>query len=60
MIESLLNAEAKTFVCVVIDEIESLASARQCSSSSSEPQDTLRVSLCEHMTLVDLALTVFD
>lgn len=59
MIETRLDAEPKTFVCVFIDEIESLASTRECSRNSSEPQDTLRVSSYEHVALIDLPLTFF-
>ena len=42
-IESLLAKEENTFVCIFIDEIESLASTRQHSIVSNEPQDSLRV-----------------
>ena len=36
-------AEDETvFVCVLIDEIESIASARQASVSSNEPSDAVR------------------
>ena len=31
------------FVCLFIDEIESLANTRQYSTSSNEPRDSLRV-----------------
>ena len=41
-VESLLE-QATTFVCVFIDEVESIASVRQHSVNSTEPQDTLRV-----------------
>ena len=41
----MLDKEDNTFVCVFIDEIESLASTRQQPTNSSEPQDTLRVSV---------------
>ncbi len=44
-IESMLDEEENTFVCIFIDEIESLASTREHSMKSNEPQDTLRVSL---------------
>lgn len=44
-ISAMLDEEDDTFVCVFIDEIESLASTRQHSPNSSEPQDTLRVRL---------------
>ena len=40
-------AEDETvFVCVLIDEIESIASARQASVSSNEPSDAVRWDLC--------------
>ena len=40
----MLDEEEGSFVCIFIDEIESLASTRQHSVNSKEPQDTLRVS----------------
>lgn len=43
VIESLLNTEENTFVCVFIDEVESLANARQHSAGNHEPRDALRV-----------------
>ena len=43
MIESMLDEDKSTLICVFIDEIESLAGNRQYSSSSYEPQDSLRV-----------------
>lgn len=45
MIESMLDAEEGTFVCIFIDEVESLASARQFSANNNEPRDALRVCL---------------
>ena len=43
-IESLLTEREDIFICVFVDEIESLASTRQHSVNSNEPQDSLRVS----------------
>ena len=42
-IESMLDEDKSTLICVFIDEIESFAGKRQYSSSSYEPQDSLRV-----------------
>ncbi|MCJ1450990.1 hypothetical protein MMC28_001324 [Mycoblastus sanguinarius] len=42
MIESMLDEDENCFVCVFIDEVESLASTRQHSSITNEPQDSLR------------------
>ncbi|KAL6716190.1 hypothetical protein ACLMJK_005756 [Lecanora helva] len=41
-VESMLVADENTFICIFIDEIESLASSRQHSVNSNEPQDSLR------------------
>ena len=41
-IEALLDEDDGAFVFLFIDEIESLASARQYSTSSNEPRDSLR------------------
>ncbi|KAK9433905.1 P-loop containing nucleoside triphosphate hydrolase protein [Lipomyces doorenjongii] len=35
--------DERTLICVLIDEVESLASARQVTAASSEPSDALRV-----------------
>ena len=43
MIESMLDEDENTLICVFVDEIESLAGKRQYSGSSNEPQDFLRV-----------------
>lgn len=43
MIDSMLDEDEKTLVCVFVDEIESLAGKRRYSGSSNEPQDSLRV-----------------
>ena len=43
-IESLLVQEPNVFVCVFIDEIESVAGARQQSADGNEPKDSMRVS----------------
>ena len=43
MIESLLDENESTLICVFVDEIESLACKRQYPGSSNEPQDSLRV-----------------
>lgn len=45
-IDSMLDAEQDTFFYIFVDEIESLASARQQSTNNSEPRDSLRV--CPH------------
>ena len=42
-IESLLDQDKDTFVCLLIDEMESLTSARDRNLDSSEPRDALRV-----------------
>ena len=44
MVEAILQQEPQTFVCVLIEEVEGLASTRQHSVTSHEPQDALRVS----------------
>ncbi|KAL8856608.1 MAG: hypothetical protein Q9178_006763 [Gyalolechia marmorata] len=41
-IESLLVQEPNVFVCVFVDEIESLAGARQQSADGNEPKDSMR------------------
>ena len=43
VIESMLDEDENTFNCVLVDDIESLASKRECFSSSNEPHDSLRV-----------------
>lgn len=43
MIESMLDEDEKTMICVFVDEIESLAGRRQYPGNSNEPQDSLRV-----------------
>ena len=43
MIESMLDEDENTLVCVFVDKIESLAGKRHYSGSSNEPQDFLRV-----------------
>ncbi len=52
-IEAMLDEGVDTFVCVFIDEIESLANARQYSTSSNEPRDSLRV-IANHLHCVVL------
>ncbi|CAF9940264.1 hypothetical protein IMSHALPRED_001814 [Imshaugia aleurites] len=42
MIESMLNEDNNTMICVFLDEIESLAVKRQYSGSFNEPQDSMR------------------
>lgn len=44
-IEAILDTEEGTFVCIFIDEVESLASARQYSAGNNEPRDALRVGI---------------
>ena len=44
-LESMLDEDERTLICVFIDEIESLAGRRQYCNSSLEPQDSLRVCL---------------
>ncbi|KAI9859661.1 MAG: hypothetical protein M1813_006592 [Trichoglossum hirsutum] len=41
-IEDLVDEDEDTFVCVLIDEIESLTSSRQSAASGSEPGDSMR------------------
>lgn len=43
-IESLLTQEPNIFICLFVDEIESLAGARQQSKNGHEPKDSMRVS----------------
>lgn len=42
-IERLLEQETDTFVCILIDEVESLTSARDQVAGHNEPRDGLRV-----------------
>ncbi|KAM0801378.1 P-loop containing nucleoside triphosphate hydrolase protein [Usnea florida] len=42
VIEAMLDEDENTFICVLIDDIESLAGKRECYSSSNEPHDSLR------------------
>lgn len=42
-IDLMLETEQDTFFCVFVDEVESLASARQQSTDNNEPRDSLRV-----------------
>ena len=42
-IESMLDEDKNGFVCVLIDEIESLVGSREQDSGSKEPKDALRV-----------------
>lgn len=44
-IERLLEQEKDTFICIIIDEVESLTSARDQVASHNEPRDGLRVCL---------------
>lgn len=46
-IEGLLEKENDTFVCILIDEVESLTSARDQVAGHNEPRDGLRV--CLHL-----------
>ena len=43
VIESMLDEDENTFICVLVDDIESLAGKRECYDSSNEPHDSLRV-----------------
>ena len=43
MIDSMLEENENTLICVCIDEVEGLAGERQCSGGSHELQDSLRV-----------------
>lgn len=42
-IEKMLDEEPNIFLCVMVDEIESLAGRRQHSTSGNEPKDSMRV-----------------
>ena len=42
-IDSMLDEDENILICVCIDQVESLAGERQCSGSSHELQDSLRV-----------------
>lgn len=51
-IENMLEREPKVFLCVIVDEIESLTTSRQQSLGSDEPTDAMRVSrdeVCLHI-----------
>ncbi|KAL8720841.1 MAG: hypothetical protein Q9225_002358 [Loekoesia sp. 1 TL-2023] len=41
-IENMLDQEPNVFLCLVVDEIESLASTRQHATGANEPKDSLR------------------
>lgn len=56
MIESMLDNDENTLICVFVDEIESLAGKRQHSGSSNEPQDSLRVCTKQRYTSVAVAI----
>lgn len=43
-IESLLAQEPDVFICIFVDEIESLAATRERSKNANEPKDSMRVS----------------
>lgn len=43
-IESMLAEEPNVFMCIFVDEIESLAGVRQYSAGANEPKDSMRVS----------------
>ena len=43
MIESMLEEDENTLICVFLDDIEALADKRQYSGTSAEPNDSLRV-----------------
>lgn len=59
MLESMLDEDEDTLIGVFVDEIESLASKRQYSGSSNEPQDSLRVRKADQDTCKELKLTIF-
>ena len=44
-IESMLENRGDTFVCVLMDEVESLVSAREQAARGVEPNDAMRVGL---------------
>ena len=50
-IESILNKGNQSFVCILIDEIDSLAGCRKQKSGPEEPKDALRV--CPSTQLLD-------
>ena len=52
VIESMLDEDENSFICVLVDDVESLAGKRECSSSSNEPHDSLRVCVNTIHTLV--------
>ena len=52
VIESMLDEDENTFICVLVDDIESLAGKRECCSSSNEPHDSLRVCVNTNYILV--------
>ena len=56
MIESMLENDENTLICVFVDEIESLAGKRQHPGSSNEPQDSLRVCIKQCYTSAAVAI----
>ena len=53
VIESMLDEDENTLICVLVDDIESVAGKRECFSSSNEPHDSLRV--CVNTTYILVA-----
>ncbi|KAL9126516.1 MAG: hypothetical protein Q9217_004440 [Psora testacea] len=47
-IEAMLDEDEHTFICVLIDEIESLAGIRQHTPGANEPKDALRVQIAPY------------
>lgn len=48
VIESMLDQQPNVFLCLVVDEIESLAGTRQYSTRANEPKDALRVNIATY------------
>ena len=57
-IEKLLDESEDTFVCVFIDEIESMATNREHCGKTHEPQDSLRARRSSNVPLIALVNTV--
>ncbi|KAL9606366.1 MAG: hypothetical protein Q9179_000443 [Wetmoreana sp. 5 TL-2023] len=59
-IERMLEQEPRVFLCVLVDEIESLATSRQQSVGANEPRDSMRVSDTVHCLLSRKSTRLID
>lgn len=55
MIESMLDEDEKTLICVFIDDLDTLADKRQYAGASIEPNDSLRVCVERFHVLIAIA-----